>query len=426
MRRAPGHANYEEHPKGSGQYRVRARIDGRLHTIASKLSEAVARETADAYAVVRNETVLREGVTLAQFGVGFLDRRERMGVRGINKDRPSWGKHVDRDPLGAMAVSSLERVDILDWLDRRRVAHRTRVKCLNLLRVALQEAVDRGLLEQNPARDVRVHRSGDRSALDDLAGILTPAEQQAVIAAVPEASRPLVVFSLMTGLRQAEQWWLKPEDIGHAHIVVRRSVGGLPPKSGRNRTVYLLGPAQRALELALAAARKGCPWLWPGARGARRQEGKAPKKWRSWVKAAGINRRIRWHDLRHTCATSLLAGWWGRKWSLDEVCQHLGHSSVTVTERYARKLAETNRLAVAETVFPASSPLMLAAGAIRPGKPGSRLRDLNPGPPLYESPPLSKPSGRLLGGTFPRGNVKANPGAWALLLAAESALGASR
>jgi integrase len=418
MRRAPGHATVEEHPKGSGKWRVRARIKGKLKTIATGLPEPDAQETANAFAVVRNEDVLREGVTLAQFGIGFMDRRERMGVRGVAKDLSSWGKHIGRDPIGALAVSSIDRRDVLDWLDRRRVAHRTRVKALNLLRVALQEAVDRELLPANPARDVRVHKSGDRTATDDLAGILYPHEQQALLEAVPEASRPLVVFALMTGLRQAEQWWLKPEDLGDGHIVVRRSVGGLPPKSGKNRTVFLLGPALRALELAP----KSREWIWPGIKGGRRQQGKGPKRWHSWVLKAGIKRHIRWHDLRHTCATSLLAGWWGRRWTLDEVCAHLGHSSVTVTERYARKLAETNRLAVAGTVFPASSPLMLAASTNPAKKPGSRLRDLNPGPPLYEGNDYPKGNERLLGGVFPRGNIVGTPGAWALALAAEAVL----
>ncbi len=430
MRRSPGHASVEEHPKGSGKYRVRARVEGKLKPVATGLSEAEAKEVADAYAVIRNESELEEGITLGQFGRGFLERREVSGVRGIATDRSYWRSHVagdpdnkdpkkrrKADPIAALALATLTRRDVISWLDRRRGAHRTKKKALNLLRVCLQEALDRELLEQNPARDVRVHKSGDRTSTDDLSGILTPAEQQALLAAVPEDSRPLVVFALLTGLRQAEQWWLQHEDVYDGHIVVRRSSKGLPPKSGRNRTVYLLGPAKQALSLAP----EGSKFVWPGVRGGRRQQSKKPRRWYQWIKAAGIDRRIRWHDLRHTCATALLAGWWGRKWSIDEVCQHLGHSSVTVTERYARKLAETNRLAVAETVFPDSSPLMLPSATITAKNKGAdsgiRTRDLR------FTKVETNPSGseRLLGGVFPRGNIKAEPGAWSLALAAESA-----
>ena len=47
-------------------------------------------------------------------------------------------------------------------------------------------------------------------------------------------------------------------------------------------------------------------------------------------------RRVRWHDLRHTCATLLLTGaMGGRPWAYEEVKETLGHSSVKFTERYA-------------------------------------------------------------------------------------------
>jgi integrase len=345
-------ASVEEHPKGSGRYRVRARVGGKLRSLGAGLPEAEARELARAYEQVRYEREMRDGITLAQFGAGFLDRRERAGVRAIRTDRSSWSKNVASSALGALPVSTLVRRDVRDWLDGLgHLAHRTRQRVLNLLRVALDEAVERELLATNPARDVRVHRASAARATDDLDGILTPAEQQALVAAVPERDRALVVFALCTGLRQAEQWWLRWEDLLTDRVVVRRSAGGRPPKSGKPREVPLL-PAAAA---ALAALPRRSPWVFPMLRGARQQEGKPPRHWASWVTAAGIDRHVRWHDLRHTCATSLLAGWWGRKWTLDEVCSLLGHSSVKVTERYARKLDSTLRDVTAATsgpVFP--------------------------------------------------------------------------
>jgi hypothetical protein len=82
--------------------------------------------------------------------------------------------------------------------------------------------------------------------------------------------------------------------------------------------------------------------------GTLRQGGKTPKAWKRVKEAFGA-RKVWWHLLRHTAATSLLCGWWGRRWSLDEVAKMLGHSSVKVTERYAHLLdSELSKIA-AET-----------------------------------------------------------------------------
>lgn len=339
-------ATVEEHPKASGRYRARARIDGKLRTLISGVTKAKADEAAAAYEHVKYASELREGITLRDFGVGFLDRRERQGVRGIRSDRSFWRTHIESDPIAGLPVSTLSRRDIVEWRDRiAGVAYRTRIKLLGLLRVALADAVERELLENNPARDVKVHRSGGAQHDDGLDGILTPDEQQALVAAIPDRERPAVVFALCTGLRQAEQWWLTWDNVFEDRVEVKKSTGGLAPKSGKSRPVYLLAPALAAI----AEQRSRSAYVFPAKRGGRRQEGKAPRGWAKWVKAAGIDRKVRWHDLRHTCATSLLAGWWGRKWTLDEVCKFLGHSSVKVTEIYAKKLSETQRLAVAST-----------------------------------------------------------------------------
>jgi integrase len=350
MKRKPGHANVEEHPKGSGLYRVRIRSGKSFKMLASKLTKAKAVALADGQVYVRVAREAREGITLEQFGHGFFDRRRLAGVRGYKKEIGRWGKHIAGAPIGKLAIASIDRSDIVGWRDDLAGSYKSKQKLLSLLQLALDEAVERMLKTDNPARTVKIHKAGAASSKDGLEGILSPDEQRRLVAAVPARERPLVVFALCTGLRQAEQWWLHWEDVAGGSVIVRRSAGGLPPKSGKPREVPLLAPAAAVLAQLRGAETEGL--IFVGARGGRRVEGRQPPLWPKWVKAAGIDRHVRWHDLRHTCATSLLAGWWGRKWTLDEVCKLLGHSSIAVTERYARKLNETLKNAVAGTDMP--------------------------------------------------------------------------
>ncbi|WP_437320744.1 hypothetical protein [Sorangium sp. So ce385] len=59
-----------------------------------------------------------------------------------------------------------------------------------------------------------------------------------------------------------------------------------------------------------------------------------------YVAVASITRPLRWHDLRHRCAGSLVEGWWGRRWTLQKVREHLGNTSIASMHRYAH-LSET-------------------------------------------------------------------------------------
>ena len=352
--RKHGFANVEEHPKGSEQYRVRARIGDRLVTVASRLDHKTALATADIYGNLREEGELREGITLSQFGEGFLARREQRGLRSLVQDRNRWKQAVERDPIGMIALRSLRRSDVVEWRDRtlgQKLALQTVKNSLNLIRVALAEALDRELVDQNVARDVRVPRAIKAArSFEDLTGVLRPEEQITVINAVPAAYKHLVTFALFTGLRWSEQSWLRWSDVTEDAVTVRLSRGGGPTKGGSAREVPLLPPALDAIAEARRLRKKGCPWVFPSIDGKPRQN--RPNRWQQWITVAKIGRRIRWHDLRHTCATALLAGWWGgERWTLQEIAKFLGHEEISTTERYAKKLDETVRAAVRRT-FP--------------------------------------------------------------------------
>jgi integrase len=147
-----------------------------------------------------------------------------------------------------------------------------------------------------------------------------------------EEERALLLFAVRTGARAGEQIAVEWGDIDwHNHqVVFRRSetrgeVG--PTKSQRERKV----PLTAALEMALRQIRhlRGKRVFCNGEGTPLTLDQLHERLWGA-QRRAGL-RRIRWHDLRHTFASqAVMAGV-----PLPQIQKWLGHSTVTMTMRYA-------------------------------------------------------------------------------------------
>jgi integrase len=290
------------------------------------------------------------GISLREFGDGFLLRR-RSEVRDWKNDEGRWRLYIEKEPLAAVSAKALERHQVKDWLrslQERGLAAQTQRNALNLLRVALEDMVDRRILRVNPAVGVKLSRKVVEAETDDAWEIVYPDEQIALLNAVPEVEWHTVAFALGTAVRNTEQWTIRVSDID-LEAQECRVIGW---KTGKVRRIPLFGVALDAAREAVNRQKKGCPWAFPSPRTNRQRKPKGkPTHWHRWREAAGIERSVRWYDLRHTCATSLLAGWWGKQWTLAEIAQLLGHASTKTTERYAHRLFETLKKAGAGTGF---------------------------------------------------------------------------
>lgn len=223
----------------------------------------------------------------------------------------------------------------------RRLSRQTILNALNLLRRALQDAADEGHVQVNVAREVEVPK---RPREDEGWTYLTADEIAALLAAkaphrATAAARTIFTVAIYTGLRAGELWGLRWSDVRldgpRPELHVRRSYTG-PTKGGRPRHVPLLTPARTAL-VAWRRERPGVgdALVFPGKRGACHCEG-YDAAFASWKRSAGIDRPVRFHDLRHTCASHLVMGTWtARPLLLQNVQKWLGHASITTTERYA-------------------------------------------------------------------------------------------
>src|SRR6478609_1661379 len=344
----------------NGRFLVRLwREDGRRVSLGtfSTHDEAERVLSAACAKLAEGTAVLPGGITLAAFGLRVLDARELGGVRGIATERSRWRAHVTGSALGATPIEKLTGPDVRAWLDELRrkpvsdmtakknprfISDATIRRCLALLSVVIEDAIARGLASTNFAKGQRIQKRGGAASKWTY---LTQLEQQAITTCeeIPECDRLRILFALGTGLRQGEQWNLQLNDVTAVgpspHVIVRFGSKGKLPKSGKLRRVPLFGVALEATRrwlklLPKYAQRNPEKLMWPTPRGARRQPSKS-YGFKTHLAAAGIKRPVRWHDLRHSCASSLVAGWWGTRWRLDLVRALLGHSSVTVTEVYA-------------------------------------------------------------------------------------------
>ena len=352
-------------------------------------------------------------ITFAVLGRRVLDAREDEGLRSVATERRRFARHLETCPfadlhpkdIGPAAVSdyfrSLLKRQAADRRSKRKLSRKTVFRILALASAIFSVAVERELCKINPCSGIVVRRREDESAHTDEDGEevwdwLRGDEQKKVLecSAIPTWLRLMMRFAWGTGLRQGEQWNLTIKNVHFVradgrcacgeesclslrehgpHVHVKKGSKLYTPKSGKVRRTALFGEGLAAAEawldhLPLYASSNPLGLMFPTQTGCRRQLGAPERSVRlpkgegergtkcgkvkllpEALEAAGIKRNIRWHDLRHTCASSLVSGTWGRPWSLLEVCQHLGHSSVTVTERYAHLCKEGLKEAAAAT-----------------------------------------------------------------------------
>jgi integrase len=179
-------------------------------------------------------------------------------------------------------------------------------------------------LEDSPMRKVKKPKEskGRVRWLDD-------DERAKLLTACKESSNawlyPCVILALSSGMRQAELFSLKWQDVNlkDGFIVLHET------KNGDRRRVPLSGLALSLLQEHAKVRRIDTPLLFPS-------NSNPPnpidlrKPWLNSLKSAGIT-DFHWHDLRH-CTASYLAM---NGASLAEIAEILGHKTLSMVKRYA-------------------------------------------------------------------------------------------
>ena len=278
---------------------------------------------------------------MVQTGATFADAAAEW-LRYIEHDRgrkPSTvaGYHaiVRSLLLPTFAKESIESITpamIESWLGSLHQAASTRSKALVLMHGIFQRAKKVWGLSTNPAAEVEkppLERSGDIS-------VFSPEEVWALVrAATSEQDGSLFLTAAFTGLRLGELLALRWRDVDFARHTIRVrasfTAGQLTtPKSGKVRALPL------APDVGSALARLGGREEWvseddlvfAGDTGGYLDGSALRRRYKLALERAGL-RKLRFHDLRHTFGTRMIA-----QADIRRVQEWMGHADIQTTMRY--------------------------------------------------------------------------------------------
>jgi len=371
-RRKPGEGSVYELP--SGHWIARLNLpSGVRRNLGTHETEEEAQGIVDAALELTAELAPAGGVTMLGWFPRWLDELElSRSFVAMPTVRSVWKNWVSQAPFAGLPLRAITDRAVERWvgdlakLPPLELSDSYLDQILRLLRKGLEAARRERFLDTNPAAGVAIPRRP--AATEEAWTYLHPPEQRALSSCerIDEYSRLIADFAIGTGLRAGEQFCLHLDDVhvgADPHVFIRFGSAWRAPKGRRMRRVPLLPRALVTVRRWLELLPRWCPpskntrgLLFPGTRGGllhsdrfASQEAGEDGEFTVWLRAAGIHRHVRWHDLRHTCAASLVSGWWGRPWRLEEIRDLLGHASIDETERYAHLAPDALSRAAAET-----------------------------------------------------------------------------
>jgi len=326
-----------ETPKGS-----------KRKTIYGKKREEVADRLARALAERANGIVYDdENMTIGEYLDSWLKGSVRGSVRQSTFDRYESAVRLHIKPaLGRLKLKKLTPAHVQGFYQDRLdagLAPASVNKLHTILHKALSQAAKWNMVPRNATDAVKAPRPAPEEMHP-----LSPVEARKLIEAVRgDKLEALYVLAVHTGMRQGELLALKWEDVDLNEEVIRirhtlvRSGGrisiGEPKTKGSRRTVHLTDAAAEALKTHLEQQLEDIERLGDLYRDHglvfTSQVGTLinpsnlrRRSFKPLLQRAGLP-QIRFHDLRHTCATLLLS----RNTNPRLVQALLGHATVAIT-----------------------------------------------------------------------------------------------
>lgn len=330
---------------GTTAYRVMFRLNSALvgetfddaktaeefRRLVDRLGGQAARELRDARDQYAGSPVLKDWLTQHIGRLTGVTDGTRADYKSIAK------RHIDPH-LGDLPLEAIDRKRLEKWVNDLTpvMSGKTLRNVHSLLSAALNRAVYEELIPANLAKGVRLPGS-DHNKTEMV--VLTPNEFTTLLGAFPDHWQPLIATLAGTGMRWGEATALPvgAVDLDGTPPVVRvqqawkrtgksqRELGA--PKTRKGRRTVPLSPELANLLRPLVEGRPADALVFTALEGGQIHHGTFyPRVWKPALAKAGLSKRPRIHDLRHTYAT-----WMAALIPLDELQRLLGHESIKTT-----------------------------------------------------------------------------------------------
>lgn len=272
----------------------------------------------------------------------FLASRSHLRPETVERYRHVVGRFVQT--AGAdLPTAAVTAADVGTFLESRPLRPATARSYVGSLSAFFNWLVREGARPDNPVADVALERVPEKAPR-----YLSPADVDALCQEIEtDGARPykggqsglwllpVVRANVYLGLRAGELCHLRWDRVDLGARTLRVAHGdGFTTKSGRERTLPLCGPVVDVLgplrERTWSADAPGGGWAFRSATGRQLRRHYLSTAFKRYARAAGLPEWVRFHSTRHTCASWLAE----RGASVEAIRAYLGHSSVSVTERY--------------------------------------------------------------------------------------------
>jgi len=330
--------------------------------ITKRTAEAWLRDVLDEARRGKLPGQVRTGATFADAAAEWLrfvehDRKRKPST--VEGYRSVVRTHL-LPAFGDLQLEGITTRMIEEWSERLEGSTSKRRLALVLLHGIFRRAMKVWDLPGNPAANVEkppLMRAGDLE-------VFSPEEVWALVrAAASYQDATIFLTAAFTGLRRGELLALRWRDVDFGGSVIRvrasYSAGAVTtPKSGKVRSVPMAPDVAEAL--ARLSARDGFTGdddlVFAGDTGGFLDASALRRRYDAALKRAGL-RKLRFHDLRHTFGTRMIA-----KADIRRVQEWMGHADIQTTMRYLHYAPRKEDAALVAQAFKADPTAELTPG----------------------------------------------------------------